>query len=163
MNTTRSALVIASQVSSVPPLEPTTPTQAGFVSASEPWPEIEVATGMSSRFAKRSSAAIAPAITTPPPQTISGRLAERIASSAASAAPGCGRLRIGGVMAELAIRPDIGGIDVVVLDIVGQPEMATSRERARGHGAKRCAHHARNVFGLADHRVPLGQGRISAS
>ena len=75
MKNTQSASSTSARVAAEPPLEPTTPAQSGCVSASAPWPETVVQTGMSSASATAASAPSPPARTTPPPQTITGAFA----------------------------------------------------------------------------------------
>ncbi len=87
MKNTQSAASTTRRVGGVPPLEPTTPTPSGWVSGIEPCPLIVVAIGQSSHSASASSSASAPAITTPPPQMISGfaALASSFAASRTAA------------------------------------------------------------------------------
>ncbi len=93
---TRSAASTTARVGSVPPFEPTTPTESGCESGIEPWPLIVVQTGASSRSACAASSASAPDRITPPPTTITGRSAEASAAAAASTAFGSGATRAAG-------------------------------------------------------------------
>ena len=73
MNITRSACATTARVAGTPPLVPMTPAFSGWVSARLPWPLTVVHTGAFSSVASASSASLAPAMTTPPPQTSTGR------------------------------------------------------------------------------------------
>ena len=86
----KSAFSIKRRVSGTPPLLPTTPTAKGWSSGIDPFPLTVVATGISSCSAKRIKAPSAPAMTTPPPQRITGFLAARITCAIFSTAIGSG-------------------------------------------------------------------------
>ena len=78
------------RVASTPPLVPTTPTLSGWLSARLPWPLTLVQTGALSKVASASSASLAPAITTPPPQISTGERAATKRSAASATAAGSG-------------------------------------------------------------------------
>jgi hypothetical protein len=71
-NSTRSAWATTARVAGTPPLVPTTPAFSGWLSARLPWPLTVVHTGALSWPARSARASQAEAITTPPPQMITG-------------------------------------------------------------------------------------------
>ena len=90
MNITRSACATTARVASTPPLVPTTPALSGWLPARLPWPLTLEHTGALSRVASASSAALAPAISTPPPQISTGERAATRRSAASATAAGSG-------------------------------------------------------------------------
>ena len=118
---------------------------------------------MSSRFAKRSSARHRPGDHHAPAADDQRAFGREDRVKRGLRRTGLRRLRIGGVMAELAIRPDIGGIDVVVLDIVRAARDATSRDAPWSWRETLRASCAECVSALRITVFHLVRGRISAS
>ncbi|CAB3924769.1 hypothetical protein LMG3410_05772 [Achromobacter aegrifaciens] len=89
-NSTTSAAATTSRVAITPPLEPTTPAFRGWVSARLPCPLTVTQTAALSDSASSCKAPLAPAMTTPPPQMITGAraLTSRCAARATSRGSG---------------------------------------------------------------------------
>jgi len=96
MKNTKSDASTNARVSDTPPLEPTTPTQRGSISARLPCPDTVVATGISSLWASWCSSSSPPDRTTPPPQMMIGFEADSNASAMAETSPASGSIRSAG-------------------------------------------------------------------
>ena len=149
------ALFTRSRVSGTPPLDPTTPTQLGWVSGIVPWPEMVVATAMSSVSTKVRKSASPLASTTPPPTMTTGNAAERIASTAASIAPG--RVPKDRPDKRLSrIGPYVVRVGSTALHVDRQAQMRRSGAPG-GHLAKSGSHHVGHGVGVLDDRAELGE------
>ena len=64
-----------------------------------------------------------------------------------------------GIAVVARLRPHVGGVDLVLLHVVGQADVRRARP-ARGHRAERAAHRAGDLVGAVDGGVPLGERAV---